>query len=154
MQQTHLSDGTELLCRPARGDDLAACAAIEACVDDGWSEASLRAELEQAAGRIYVAEADGAIAGLAVFQLVCGEANLCAVSVAPALRRRGVASALLLASFAMLRAENAQMVFLEVRAQNSAAHALYDSLGFVRTGLRKQFYANPVDDAVLMQKPL
>ena len=154
MQQTHLSDGTPLVCRPAHDDDLAACAAIEACVEDGWSEASLRAELEQASGRIYVAEAGGVIAGLAVFQLVCGEANLYAVSVSPARRRRGVASALLHASFAMLQAENAQTVFLEVRAQNRAAHALYESMGFVRTGLRKRFYANPVDDAVLMQKML
>ena len=48
----------------------------------------------------------------------------------------------------------AQDVFLEVRAQNSAAQALYRSLGFVQTGLRRNFYATPADDAVLMQKTL
>ena len=45
-------------------------------------------------------------------------------------------------------------MFLEVRAQNSAAQALYRSLGFVQTGLRRNFYATPADDAVLMQKTL
>ena len=45
-------------------------------------------------------------------------------------------------------------MFLEVRAQNSAAQALYLSLGFVQTGLRRNFYATPADDAVLMQKTL
>ena len=41
-----------------------------------------------------------------------------------------------------------------LRAQNSAAQALYLSLGFVQTGLRRNFYATPADDAVLMQKTL
>ena len=50
--------------------------------------------------------------------------------------------------------QGAQDVFLEVRAQNSAAQALYRSLGFVQTGLRRNFYATPADDAVLMQKTL
>ena len=57
-------------------------------------------------------------------------------------------------SFAALCLQGAQDVFLEVRAQNSAAQALYRSLGFVQTGLRRNFYATPADDAVLMQKTL
>ena len=68
-----------------------ACAAIEACADDGWSEAALREELAQENARLFVAEAEGKVAGLAVFQLVCGEASLYAVSTAPAFRRQGVA---------------------------------------------------------------
>ncbi|MFQ9679441.1 MAG: GNAT family N-acetyltransferase [Ruthenibacterium lactatiformans] len=96
----------------------------------------------------------GKVAGLAVFQLVCGEASLYAVSTAPAFRRQGVARALLSWAFAALCLQGAQDVFLEVRAQNSAAQALYLSLGFVQTGLRRNFYATPADDAVLMQKTL
>ena len=57
-------------------------------------------------------------------------------------------------AFAALCLQGAQDVFLEVRAQNSAAQALYRSLGFVQTGLRRNFYATPADDAVLMQKTL
>lgn len=76
------------------------------------------------------------------------------VSTAPAFRRQGVARALLSWAFAALCLQGAQDVFLEVRAQNSAAQALYRSLGFVQTGLRRNFYATPADDAVLMQKTL
>lgn len=136
-----------ILCRFMRETDVPACAAIEACADDGWSEAALREELAQENARLFVAEAEGKVAGLAVFQLVCGEASLYAVSTAPAFRRQGVARALLSWAFAALCLQGAQDVFLEVRAQNSAAQALYRSLGFVQTGLRRNFYATPADDA-------
>ena len=135
-----------ILCRFMRETDVPACAAIEAC--------ALREELAQENARLFVAEAEGKVAGLAVFQLVCGEASLYAVSTAPAFRRQGVARALLSWAFAALCLQGAQDVFLEVRAQNSAAQALYLSLGFVQTGLRRNFYATPADDAVLMQKTL
>ena len=129
-----------ILCRFMRETDVPACAAIEACADDGWSEAALRGELAQENARLFVAEAEGKVAGLAVFQLVCGEASLYAVSTAPAFRRQGVARALLSWAFAALCLQ--------------AAQALYRSLGFVQTGLRRNFYATPADDAVLMQKTL
>ena len=87
--------------------------AIEACADDGWSEAALREELAQENARLFVAEAEGKVAGLAVFQLVCGEASLYAVSTAPAFRRRGVARALLSRAFAALCLQGAQDVFLK-----------------------------------------
>lgn len=156
MQQetTAPSEAGPILCRFMRETDVPACAAIEACADDGWSEAALREELAQENARLFVAEAEGKVAGLAVFQLVCGEASLYAVSTAPAFRRQGVARALLSWAFAALCLQGAQDVFLEVRAQNSAAQALYRSLGFVQTGLRRNFYATPADDAVLMQKTL
>ena len=82
-----------ILCRFMRETDVPACAAIEACADDGWSEAALREELAQENARLFVAEAEGKVAGLAVFQLVCGEASLYAVSTAPAFRRLGVRGA-------------------------------------------------------------
>ena len=91
-----------ILCRFMRETDVPACAAIEACADDGWSEAALREELAQENARLFVAEAEGKVAGLAVFQLVCGEASLYAVSTAPAFRRQGVARALLSWAFAAL----------------------------------------------------
>ena len=62
--------------------------------------------------------------------------------------------ALLDAAFRDLREEGAACIFLEVRTQNAPARALYTSLGFTQTGVRKGFYKNPADDAVLMKKPL
>lgn len=154
-QDTPAPEGASpILCRFMREEDVPACAAIEAKVDDGWTEAALRTELAQESARLFVAEVGGEIAALAAFQLVCGEASLYAVSTAPAFRRQGVARALLSWAFAALCLQDAQTVFLEVRAQNKAARALYRSLGFEETGLRKSFYAKAADDAVLMRKEL
>lgn len=138
--------------RKMRAQDIPACAAIEAQVADGWSAAALRAELAQQNAHLFVAEAHGAVAGLAVFQLVCDEANLYAVSVAPMWQRKGIARALLEHAFCALGALGAQKFFLEVRAQNAPARALYSALGFAQIGLRRQFYSGPADDAVLMMR--
>ncbi len=142
-------------CRPMRPEDLAPCAAIEAGVPDGWSERAISCELSQEISRLFVAQTEeGAIAALAIFQLVCGEASLCAVSTAPSMRRQGAAEQLLSAAFSALFAQGAQTVFLEVRSHNTAARALYRKLGFEEIGLRRNFYQNPADDAILMSKPL
>lgn len=158
---------TVFLCRAMRAEDVPACAAIEAAVPDGWSAGALAEELSQPTARLFVAEALGCsgapaprrspppqIAALAVFQLVCEEASLYTVSTAPALRRQGAARALLQYALAQMATQGAQTVFLEVRAQNTAARALYTALGFEETGTRRGFYAKPHDDAVLMQKAI
>lgn len=103
---------------------------------------------------LYTQTPSTQIAALAVFQLVCEEASLYTVSTAPALRRQGAARALLQYAFAQLAAQGAQTVFLEVRAQNEAARALYAALGFEETGTRRGFYTKPNDDAVLMRKTI
>ena len=144
------------LCREMRPEDVPVCAAIEATVADGWSSAALAEELAQPTARLFVAETPHnspppQIAALAVFQLVCEEASLYTISTAPALRRQGAARALLQYAFAQLAAQGAQTVFLEVRAQNKAARALYTALGFEETGTRRGFYTKPNDDAVLMR---
>ena len=112
-QDTPAPEGASpILCRFMREEDVPACAAIEAKVDDGWTEAALRTELAQESARLFVAEVGGEIAALAAFQLVCGEASLYAVSTAPAFRRQGVARALLSWAFAALCLQDAQTVFL------------------------------------------
>ncbi len=93
---------------------------------------------------VLVAEADGAVAGFAVWQeLPGGEAELLNLAVEPRLRRRGVGRAL-------LRSMQGRRIWLEVRASNEAAIRFYQSLGFSRCGLRRAYYRDPVEDAVLM----
>lgn len=144
----------KFFCRRMQPEDVPACAAIEAGVLDGWSESSLSCELSQECARLFVAEKDGCIAALAVFQLICDEANLYAVSTAPQMRRCGAANALLSFAFSALAAEGAANVFLEVRCENLPARRLYQKLGFEENGLRRNFYRNPPDHAVLMSKTL
>lgn len=130
--------------------DLPRCAAIEATAPDPWTEPQLAEELASDFGRLFVACREGQTAGLAVFQLAAGEASLNALTVDPAARRQGAGRALLTGALAALRAEGAQSCFLEVRAGNVAARALYESVGFTAAGVRRGFYRNPAEDGVVM----
>lgn len=130
--------------------DLPRCAAIEATAPDPWTEPQLAEELASDFGRLFVACRDGQTAGLAVFQLAAGEASLNALTVDPAARRQGAGRALLTGALAALRAEGARSCFLEVRAGNAAARALYESVGFAAAGVRRGFYRNPAEDGVVM----
>lgn len=140
--------------KPMRPEDLAVCAAIEQHAPDPWTEAQMAEELSFEGARLFVVRQGDAIAGLAAFQLAADEASLNTVTIDPAFRRQGAARALLCGALEALKAEGAAMCFLEVRSQNAPALALYDALGFSRAGLRKRFFTNPPDDAIVMNKVL
>ncbi len=149
----------EYFVRPMERQDLAPCALIETSAGDPWSLAQLTEEWEsqQAGGaaRLFVAQRPGQpVAGLAAWQLAAGEASLYTLTVSPAARRTGAASALLAHSLDQLRGEGAETAYLEVRASNAAAIALYEKAGFVADGRRPRFYQHPTEDAVLMHRAL
>lgn len=140
----------ELSVRPMAAADVAACAVIAAAAPEPWGEGQLLSELQSPAARLFVAEGDGEVLGFAVFQLAAGEASLYALNVDPAARRKGVGAALLAGALSALKAEGADQCFLEVRAANAPALALYRRLGFASAGVRRGFYRDPPDDAVVM----
>ena len=119
---------------------------------DPWSESLFRAALEcpDTAPTLLVAEKeDGAVLGYAVLSSVLDEGNLDNIAVAPHCRRRGVADALLSALISFGRI-SLSVLFLEVRASNLPAIALYEKHGFVSVGRRKNYYETPREDALLM----
>jgi ribosomal-protein-alanine N-acetyltransferase len=69
-------------------------------------------------------------------------------------RRQGVGSALIAACMAWAVNAGASTVRLEVRASNTAAHALYRRYGFSTAGVRRAYYSAPVEDALVLQAPL
>lgn len=69
-------------------------------------------------------------------------------------RRRGLGTRLLREFIAHARTENTSAIFLEVRESNQSARALYQKLGFAEVGLRKGYYANPPDDAIVCRLSL
>lgn len=140
----------DLSVRPMADADASRCAAIAAAAPEPWSESQLLSELESPAARLFVAEGEGGVLGFAVFQLAAGEASLYALNVDPAARRKGVGAALLAGALEALKAEGAGQCFLEVRAANAPALALYRRLGFSSAGVRRGFYRDPPDDAVVM----
>jgi ribosomal-protein-alanine N-acetyltransferase len=91
-----------------------------------------------------------AIAGFIVSRLVSGELHINNVAVRPELHRQGIAALLLEAVIRQGQADGARIAFLEVRAGNAAAQGLYRRGGFQVTGLRRRYYRDPVEDALLM----
>lgn len=124
-------------------------AAIEkACFRHPWSADGLREELGR--GHFLAAVEDGVTVGYVGCQTVLDEGYITNVAVLPAFRRRGIAERLLGAL--LERAEGLSFVTLEVRESNRPAAALYEKMGFLRVGVRKKFYTEPTEDAVLMTR--
>lgn len=82
---------------------------------------------------------------------VADEAEIASVCVDPAYRRLGGGTKLLQTLLMQARLSGAQNVYLEVRASNRAAQGLYRCAGFECIGVRKRYYTNPLEDAVLMR---
>ena len=125
-----------------------------ACFDTPapWSEASLIKTLNRT-GAILVEGPGGFLVGC----VLGGEAEVLTLAVTPDQRGQGMGQELL--ETFLLRAQDAgaMRVFLEVRAENTAALALYDKLGFRKVGFRPKYYKRPDggrDDAFILQKPL
>lgn len=89
------------------------------------------------------------VVGFAMATQVAGCAELEAVVTDPAWRRRGIGAALVQAVAAWGREVGAERLVLEARASNTAAVQLYVREGFVREGLRRGYYRNPDEDALL-----
>ena len=82
------------------------------------------------------------------------QAELESIAVAPESQRRGLGQSLFHALAAELKAAGVGEFALEVRASNQPALAFYQSLGFAKAGLRPGYYADPIEDAVLMSLAL
>ena len=84
--------------------------------------------------------------------LIGDEADINQVAVVKEHRRNGIGKQMLNELMHILEEKNIVAVTLEVRKSNVAAIALYESLGFVTEGVRKNFYEKPTEDALIMWK--
>jgi ribosomal-protein-alanine N-acetyltransferase len=119
---------------------------------EAWTRSSYLAEVADHRLRHYVAaeDAEGALLGWAGVMVVGATAEILTVGVVPAARRRGLGRDLLHALLAEASTRGATEVFLEVRVDNAAAIALYESEGFSRMGVRRGYYdAGRVDALTL-----
>lgn len=139
--------------QPMTAADVPSVAALEKlCFSDPWSVSSIASELDNPLSLWLVWEEDGTAAAYLGVQRVPPQADVMNVAVSPALRRRGIARAL----FAELerRLPEIDELFLEVRASNSGAIALYRTLGFEQVGRRPNYYLDPREDALILRKEL
>ena len=122
------------------------------CFTDPWSEKSIASELENPLSYWLVALKGDTIAGYVGSQTVLGETDMMNVAVRPEFRRQGIAEALILVLIEDLKARQSHCLTLEVRDSNASARALYEKLGFLEVGRRKNYYRNPREDALILQK--
>jgi ribosomal-protein-alanine N-acetyltransferase len=100
---------------------------------------------------IYVVRTpEHAVAGFCAFWLVADEVHINNVALRPALRGRGMGTALMRHVFAEARRLGARRATLEVRASNAGARRLYERLGFTVSGTRRNYYTSPVEDALVL----
>ena len=136
--------------RKAVSADLEAMFEIEqACIADPWSMAAFESSFSANGALFLVAEAEnGEVCGFLTANAVLDEISIYNIAVKDGFRRLGIASALI----SELEKSEPYRIDLEVRESNASAIALYEKCGFEQVGMRKNFYAKPTENAVLMTK--
>lgn len=122
------------------------------CFADPWSQQSIASELHNPLSLWLVAQEGQTLLGYVGSQTCLDETDMMNIAVSPASRRQGVARALIETLVSALRERGSKQLTLEVRASNGPARQLYESLGFLQVGLRKNYYRNPKEDALILRK--
>jgi len=131
-------------------DDLDAVALLEQeCFSAPWSRNSLMESLARPEYTFLVAQADEQVIGYAGMVRTLDEADVTDVAVFSQHRGQGAGKMLVEGLKDEARAQGVAVIYLEVRQSNAGAIALYRGCGFTENGLRKNFYENPTENALL-----
>ena len=117
-----------------------------------WSHGGLLAEIFRDNSFFALAVDADTVVGFIILRHTADEGDLFQLAVDAAYRRRGVADALMDKALEWGWGRGIVVVYLEVRKSNNAAIALYEKHGFKKSGLRKRYYIDPVEDAVVMTR--
>ena len=112
-----------------------------------WNLEQIEADLKQANTEYFYLYDDQILIGFLALQDLVGELEITQLAVKKAYQGQGLANRLM-----GFLADRPEGIFLEVRASNQVAKALYEKHGFQPVGQRKNYYQNPVEDAILMAR--
>lgn len=144
----------DIIIRKAEISDVPRIAEIERdSIPQPWSEKAFADALTQENAVTLVAEIDSEIAGFVTGAYVIDFADIYSIATASDYRRKGIGE-MLIKAFADVLPSEVTAVGLEVRESNSSAISLYEKCGFERVGLRKNFYDEPKENAILYTKGL
>lgn len=142
-----------LVFRKMTENDIDAIAVLEAHIfSDAWSKKSICDTFLNPQAFVTVAETEGEIAGYCIVYHVLDEGEIARIAVAPDKRRQGAARGLLDYTCKLCVENGIRQLLLDVRESNEGARSLYQDYGFQTDGVRKHFYRNPTENAVLMSK--
>lgn len=142
-----------LLIRKAAREDLDVLFEMsqESFASEPWTREGVLEEIDRESSLCEVVEMPGhGVVGLLMAWRVADELHLLRIATRPGWRRQGIGGRLLDRLLEVACEESASVCYLEVRASNLAARALYETRGFKIVGVRKAYYVNPAEDAVLM----
>ena len=115
-----------------------------------WSSNFFLEELQVACARSILAQVNGKIVGYVLFWLLSDAVDIHNIAVHTEFRRQRIGQALLQQVLVQARNRDSSRVTLEVRVSNIPAQKLYESVGFVSQGLRRGYYSDDGEDAVIM----
>ena len=142
---------SECVIRRMVENDVDAVAAVEAATfPTPWSRDAFASEMRNVAARYLVAEVDGRVVGFAGAWIILDEAHVTNIAVLKEHRGHGFGRMLTAGLMQYLANLGAAYVTLEVRRSNEVAQRLYESLGFQRLGVRKRYYEDNGEDALIM----
>lgn len=134
-----------------RSDDTVEIAELEKeCFSMPWSHQAFVDELSNSVAHYLVCEAEGKIAAYGGMWIIFDEAHITNIAVSPSFRRRHIGKKLLLHMFEHAVKLDVKMMTLEVRESNIAAQKLYSSLGFKLAGIRKHYYSDTDESALIL----
>ena len=118
------------------------------CFSQPWSENALSEELKNENSHFLAAVSDKVLGYIGV-QEICGEAYITNIAVFGEYRNEGIGRTLLKDACDGAKLRGCEFITLEVRESNSAAIALYESEGFEKAGVRKNFYSSPTENGII-----
>jgi ribosomal-protein-alanine N-acetyltransferase len=120
-----------------------------------WSEAMFQQEVEETwLSRSFVAMVDGTVVGYVVAWFLRGEVHILNLAVTPSHQRRGIARRLLAHIVELAQSTQSHLITLEVRVSNNPAKLLYVTMGFAPVGIRRRYYRDNNEDALVMTRRL
>ena len=133
---------------PADAKEIAS--AEELIFPDPWSERDITSTISTEGSMCYTALSDGKVIAYIIGRQIAPEGEIYRLATLPSYRRRGIAYRLLDYAVKCERGRGLEALFLEVREQNHAARNLYRAYGFREVGIRRAYYQNPDDNAIIM----
>ena len=139
--------------RRAHPDDATAIAEMEVNIfGDPWGKKDIFSYICSDMGMCFSAIDGGEVIGYIIGRKIPPEGEIYRIAVRPDRRQRGVGYRLLSYALKTERGSGVETVFLEVRESNIPARALYRAYGFNEISIRKNYYQNPTENAVIMIK--
>ena len=117
---------------------------------DAWSYRDVQDLICTEGGMCFTALEEGKVIAYVIGRLIAPEGEIYRVAVAPHKRQRGIGYRLLDYAVKTSKGQGLERLFLEVRSRNIPARKLYTAYGFKEIGVRKNYYKDPQDDAIVM----